>query len=174
MRGEDADPLPRRRLLAAAGVAFGCLGAGCTETTRPSAAGTTTSPSSSEPANAEGADAALVAAVVRAENRLLDAYQAVLGGSAGTLHAFAEHHRQHVLLLGGLPDQRTGRRRLSRDLQRLRDLEDMAATRLRGQALAARSGDLARVLASMSASSAQHAVVLNRLRTPTGHAGRHR
>ena len=104
--------------------------------------------------------------MVRDERRLEAAYRAavtrhrVLRREVGPLIA---HHQAHLKMLGAAPDQSSqrDRSRSARDaVAALRQLEIDATSSLRRHALAARSGDLARVIASMAASSAQHGDVL--------------
>jgi len=111
----------------------------------------------------------LVAAIVRDKQRLVAAYQATLSGHRDLrrdVRVLLVHHRDHLRALGATAEKSTRPDRsgsLREALASLRQLEIDATRSLRGQALAARSGDLARVVAAMAASSAQHADLLGAL-----------
>lgn len=110
-------------------------------------------------------DAQLVAAVVRDEQRLLNAYRSVSfhGELRRELADLSDHHRSHLQVLGAAPEAVAPTRpglAATVQLRQLERIESGAVAQRRRDALAARSGDLARTLAAMAASSAQHVVVL--------------
>lgn len=166
----DDRPVARRCLLIGLGVLAGMLAAGCTgdddDTIPPPGTATASGPiPTPAPTTTVDPDTATVDAVRRDEDRLVAAYRSV-GQRRPELRILQAHHRHHVRLLGGEPSHAapTRPRQTTRAaLKWLRGLETQAAAHRRGDALAAVSGDLARVLAAMAASSAQHVVVLDAL-----------
>jgi len=151
--------------------------AGCTGDGSPSPAPTPALPpgptSSTSPGIDPGTeldpDASLLSAARRDEARVLHLIEAVLRRHRDLrpqLSPLADHHRSHLDVL----DAEIGVRRSAavprsagaavRALQRA----ERRTSRLRGgEAVTAQSGELARYLASMSASSAQHVVILDAL-----------
>ena len=111
----------------------------------------------------------LVAAVVRDKQRLVAAYRAQLSrfrDLGRDVRVLLVHHQEHLVVLGAAANESTRHVRsgsVREAVASLRRLEIDATRSLEGQALAARSGDLARVIASMAASSAQHADILEAL-----------
>jgi DNA-binding NarL/FixJ family response regulator len=114
-------------------------------------------------------DSQLVAAVVREEQRLVVAYRTVMARHRQlrpALSVLLDHHETHLEVLGaaangsGAPSRGRSERAA---LALLRRLEADTIASLRRSAVGARSGDLARALASMAASGAQHVVVLDGL-----------
>jgi len=175
VRSVTERPVTRRRFLAGATLATttlsACTGKGERTVRRPSPS-PLPSPSPSAPsvtAAPTDADTMLVAAIVRDKQRLVAAYQATLSGHRSLrrdIRVLLVHHRDHLDALGAAaakparPDRGGSLREAVAGLRRL----EIDATRsLRGRALAARSGDLARVIAAMAASSAQHADLLGAL-----------
>lgn len=164
--------MARRRFLVGLGaLAAGTLAAGCTgdddASTRPPGAATASAaaPTTVDP------DASLVTTVRRDEGRIVAAYRGVLRQQPQLrpdLDVLQAHHETHIDVLGGrtagIPASAPAgsARAAVADLMRL---EQQAVAARRDDALAARSGELARVLAAMAASSAQHAVVLDNLST---------
>jgi len=168
----DARPVTRRKLLVAASVGL-IAAAGCTGDGSPTPAPTPGLTSGVSPEIDPGTeldpDAALLSAARRDEARVLHLIEAVLlrhRDLRPQLSPLAEHHRIHLDVL----DTEVGVRRppavprtavaAVRGLQRA----ERRTSQLRGgEADTAQSGELARYLASMSASSAQHVVVLDAL-----------
>jgi hypothetical protein len=132
--------LPRRAALAAGGVALAAL-AGCDDGSEPPVPPPSPSPD---------ADEALVDEVVAA----ITAVWRVAAARPG----LAAVHEAHVGALGGEITVAPARRRP--DVTVLRRREEALQTRLVDAAMAAESGGLARLLASMSAAVAQQLVVL--------------
>ena len=167
-------PLTRRRFLAGTGLVAtsltaGCSGSGETVSPRPSTPVTSTPASSTPQPSPVDPDAQLVMAVVRDQQRLVAAYRAELGRHRelrSALGALLDHHETHLDVLRAAArgsGESTPGRSVQQAVAHLRRLEADATTFLRSQANAASSGELARVLASMAASAAQHVVVLDGL-----------
>lgn len=182
----DDRPVARRRFLAAVGVVAAGLAAGCTdddETRRVTPTPTPTTapppdPTTTSTPQTVDRDTALVAAVRRDEQRLVATYRAAsqrhpqLRPDVEVLQA---HHVAHLEVLGagaaGAREPARGRSARQAVLD-LRRRERQAVSDRRRDALAAGSGELARVLAAMAASSAQHVVVLDGLARPARRGGR--
>jgi len=145
------------------GVCAGCTGDDSpSRTVRESRTATSSAPP-------DDPDTHLIATVVADEQRLVRAYAASTVGRAqidAALSVLADHHRSRLRILGErAADARPTRPASSpaAALGRLGRLEAGVVERRRRGALAARSGDLARILAAMAAGSAQHVVVLAEL-----------
>lgn len=83
------------------------------------------------------------------------------------LAPMVDHHRTHVELLGGKPSGRRSRnapRKPADALGWLRDVELKAATKRSTDAGRARAGELARILAGIAASQAQHGYLIDEAR----------
>jgi len=184
----QAGPVTRRRFVAGAGLLVAAAVTGCTDSDDPTApAADRTLPATEATGTGQDidpttppddADADLVAAVLQGEDRLVTAYR-IHGVDRPDLRreleTLADHHRSHLRVLGGAPAQAapaTPRVSPAVGVRRLRQLEAGAVEQRRRDAVAARSGDLARVLAAMAASSAQHVVVLERLALTFGKSDR--
>lgn len=177
----DARPVARRDFLG-----FVCLGVvtatGCTADESPSPSPTPgpTSSASSDP----DPDLLLLSAVRRDEARLIGEYRAVISQHRQLrrdLDPLLDHHRTHLVVLGTNADRSSSpvdhngaetRRTSGAAISKLQKVEDIASYDRRHDALAAHTGELARFLAAMSASSAQHAVVLDDLGRRLRHADR--
>ena len=188
VRAVQAGPVTRRRFVAGAGLLVAAAVTGCTDSDDPTApAADRTLPATEATGTGQdidpttppdAADADLVAAVLQDEDRLVTAYRIHGVGRPDLrreLDTLADHHRSHLRVLGGAPAQAaptTPRVSPAVGVRRLRQLEAGAVEQRRRDAVAARSGDLARVLAAMAASSAQHVVVLERLALTFGKSDR--
>lgn len=83
------------------------------------------------------------------------------------LTPMVDHHRTHVELLGGEPSRRKSRRAprtTAKALEWLRDVELKASRRRSTDAGRAQAGELARVLAGIAASQAQHGHLIDEAR----------
>lgn len=118
---------------------------------------------------ADTADAALAGAAAREAARMLALYRAGLRrhpSLRGLLQPFADHHAEHLAVLAERrplpadPAPRAVPRKPRAVLTVLRRAEQRSARSRRSAMLEARSGDLARVLASVAACQAQHVVIL--------------
>ncbi|HLR85977.1 MAG TPA: hypothetical protein VK059_13560 [Nocardioidaceae bacterium] len=116
----------------------------------------------------ESSDDRLVADALADQERLLASCLAVRArheSLRGSLAPLVEHHREHVRVLGGEPSSRRSRSGVAssprKSLVVLGRMERAAAKRRAHDAQRAESGELARVLAAISASLLQHEYVLN-------------
>lgn len=156
--------LSRRAFLVAGGLTTATLATGCatvddllTDDDEPS--------QTPEP---ESSDDRLVADALADQERLLASCLAVRArheSLRGSLAPLVEHHREHVRVLGGEPSSRRSRSGVAssprKSLTVLGRMERTAAKRRAHDAQRAESGELARVLAAISASQLQHEYVLN-------------
>lgn len=122
------------------------------------------------PASTASSDQNLVARAVEQTRRLAESYDGLAVRHPGTRRATAllrTHLREHLDALGDQAPA-TARRPTPRSRRRavraLAAAEQAASAARLDDALIAASGDLARVLASMAASHAQHALILSELR----------
>ncbi|MFY0409123.1 hypothetical protein [Solicola sp. PLA-1-18] len=171
-----ASPLPRRALVRLAVLGSGVVAlAGCGALDRV--------PRPAPRRREDDADETLVAAALADQQRVLAvavATRSVHPALAATLDPVVEHHRTHVTVLGGSPDDAStpsptastspsataspNLPTISADpavaLSELGAAERAAGEARGSNSTAAASGDLARVLAAMAAGQAQHVVVL--------------
>ena len=175
--GPASRPVSRRSVVGGAAAlaalgASGCTGGGDSgPAAAPTASVTSTDRASRAPANP---DVALAAAVLRSEQAMLGRVLATARrhpGLSDSLAGARSAHRAHVALLRRAdPDdaspagtRRPGRvpTRPGRALSALARAEDRLGAAGQRDAVRARSGAFARVLASMAAASAQQAAVLS-------------
>lgn len=174
-------PVDRRRFLVGlaglAGMLAACTGDDGDATQSPGSATTSgqpttpTAPTPTAPTSptAIDRDAALVDAVRRDEDRLFAAYRAALRKHRQLrrdLAVLQGHHEAHLEVLGARPAGSDAPAATGSARQAVADLarrERAAVAGRRRDSGAATSGELARVLAAMAASSAQHVVVLDAL-----------
>ena len=160
-------PISRRTFLAAGGLATAALATGCGAVDGllgDDGEGGDASTASPKP---ESSDEDLVSGALAEQERLLALCLAVRARNKSVraaLKPLIEHHRTHVRILGGEPsNERSGSGVSSprKALTTLRRREAAAAKRRARDAQRAESGELARVLAAISASQRQHEYVLD-------------
>lgn len=169
-------PLSRRAFLGVLGTVAGTVAVGCDEssTTSPTDTPDSSVPPAgtprSESTGVDSADAGIVAAAVATHRGLQATYRGLTRVHPSTrpqVEVLVDQLAAHLSALGQPaaatdPPARTLRRR-SRALTEVRDAEASAGSDRLADSLLAESGDLARVLASVAASHAQHVDVLDDL-----------
>lgn len=159
-----ARPLSRRTALGSAFAAPVVLAA-CDIDPPPRADGTT--PATPEPPEDSELVASVVGALVRARG-LLDAASDAVPGLGARLAPVAAAHTEHLeVLVGAVPDSDVATAapptiapRAPAALTAVRRSEQRLLREVRAGCVTAASGDLARVLASIAASTSQHAASL--------------
>lgn len=148
--------LTRRGLLAGSALGAAAALAACTDEPGP------TSSTGTPEAPGAGADAGVRASAAADEALLIAAYEAVLAeGDDPLLRDFRDQHAEHLEALGAAPATAPAMpTALPADVAGLARLERRAADERRRACASADDPGLARLLALIAASEAQHAVAL--------------